>query len=250
MTLLRRSASSLFRTSPIVRPTSVIENLNKHKHCLLVLDSPGVPPDPEASPISWSQNNCIAVACKKDIYFQNLDTKAVSHLCNTNQPGRLHAIQWGQESTNNLLAFGMSGGTAEFWDSGYNGSKKGLVHCYAAGNSGFGIGIGIKSLAWNKDLMALGIEDGRISLFDIRVPSSGVDYKRGVDYNRHKSRVVSLKWSTDKNYLASGDVDGVVHIWDHRAGKSLLDLGDGISKIRHKGSVKVSHTKSQNLFSD
>jgi len=242
MTLLRRSASSLFRTSPIIRPTSVIENLNKHKHCLLVLDSPGVSPDPEASPISWSQNNCIAVACKKDIYFQSLDTKAVSHLCNTNLPGRLHAIQWGQESTSNLLAFGMSGGNAEFWDSGYNGSKKGLVHRYSAGNGG--VGVGIKSLTWNKDLMALGIEDGRISLFDIRAPGSGVDS------NRHKSRVVSLKWSTDRNYLASGDADGVVHIWDHRAGKSLLDLGDGISKIRHKGCVKVSHTKPQNLFSD
>ncbi|KIM41858.1 hypothetical protein M413DRAFT_445069 [Hebeloma cylindrosporum] len=231
MTLLRRSASSLFRTAPILRPTSVIENLNKHKHCLLVLDSPGVPLDPEGSPISWSQNNCIAVACKKDIYYQNLDTKAVSHLCGTDQPGRLHAIQWGEESSSNLLAFGMSSGNAEFWDSGYNGSQKALVHRYSTGSGQSGVGI--KSIAWNKDLVALGIEDGRISLFDVRAPSNVVDS------DRHKSRVLSLKWSTDKNYLASGDSDGIVHIWDKRAGKSLLDLGDGISRIRHKGSVKA-----------
>ena len=242
MTLLRRSASSLFRTAPIMRPTSVIENLNKHKHCLLVLDSPGVPPDPEASPISWSRHNCIAVACKRDIYYQNLDTKAVSHLCTCDQPGRVHAIQWGEESNSNLLAFGMTGGEAEFWDSGYNGSQKGLAYRYSSPSCVRGIGI--KSLAWNKDLVALGIESGCISLLDIRAPTISVDS------TRHKSRVISLKWSTDKNYLASGDADGVVHIWDIRARKSLLDLGGGISRIRHKGSVKVSHTQPKTLFSD
>lgn len=242
MTLLRRSASSLFRTSPIIRPTSVIENLNKHKHCLLVLDSPGVPPDPEASPISWSRHNCIAVACKRDIYYQNLDTKAVSHLCSSDQPGRVHAIQWGEETNSNLLAFGMTGGEAEFWDSAYNGSRKALIHRYSSPSCVRGIGV--KSLAWNKDLIALGIESGCISLFDIRAPGNGVNS------NRHKSRVLSLKWSTDKNYLASGDGDGIVQIWDIRAGKSLHDLGDGISRIRHKGCVKVSHTQPKNLFSD
>jgi cell division cycle protein 20 (cofactor of APC complex) len=126
----------------------------------------------------------------------------------------------------------MSSGVAEIWDSGYNGSQKGLIHRYSKGDGE--VGLGIKSLAWNKDLITLGIENGLVCLFDVRAPGSGV-YLRG-----HKSRVLSLKWSVDKKYLASGDADGTVLIWDNRAGKPLVDT-KGISKIQQKGSVKVSH---------
>ncbi|KAJ3506595.1 hypothetical protein NLJ89_g6788 [Agrocybe chaxingu] len=94
LALLRKSASTLFNIPPTARPCSVTENLSKRKHCVMVLDSPGVSGDADAYPITWSRSNLIAVACKNEVYYQNLNTKTVSHLGTTTFPGTLGVIQW------------------------------------------------------------------------------------------------------------------------------------------------------------
>ncbi|KDR78284.1 hypothetical protein GALMADRAFT_155247 [Galerina marginata CBS 339.88] len=227
MSLLRRSASSLFSTPPPLRPTSVTENLNKRRHCLMVLDSPGVPSDQEAYPITWSCRNLISVACKNDIYYQNLDNKSVSHLCTTLLPGKIGVIQWGQKGNENYLALGMSSGTVQMWDAG-TGGRGVAVHTWFAKKEG-----AAKCLSWNQDVLAIGMEGGEITLTDVRCPQETTAFAK------HRDRVLGLQWSPDGNYLASGDKDGIVHLWDRRAGKSLLDSSQPVSRIRHKGGVKA-----------
>ncbi|KAF8970684.1 WD40-repeat-containing domain protein [Flammula alnicola] len=228
MALLRRSASSLFYTPPLIRSSSVTENLNKRRQCLMVLDSPGVPVDQEAFPITWSRRNLIAVACKNNIYYQNLDTKTVSHLCTSPFPGQLGVILWGEEQRDNYLAMGMSTGHLQVWDAGSKGGAGTPVHTWTATKDP-----GVKSLSWNEDVLAVGMEDGEISLIDLRTP------RVATRIAQHRSHVLGLEWSADKSYLASGDSLGVVHIWDRRVGKSLLDTGEPMTKIRHQGSARA-----------
>ncbi|KAF9555723.1 WD40 repeat-like protein [Agrocybe pediades] len=228
VSLIRRSASSLFNTLPTLRPTSVTENLNKRRHCLMVLDSPGVSLDPDAFAISWSLRNLIAVACKDDVYYQNLETRSVSQLCSASSlPGKLGVIQWGDEKHDNYLALGMSKGTVQMWDAGAGG-KGTAIHTWNPRKDG-----GARSLAWNHDLLTIGMGNGDIVLTDIR------SARNTEVIEKHKAHVLGLQWSADHNYLASSDKSGAIHIWDRRVGKSLLDFGQPITKMRHKAPVKA-----------
>ncbi|KAF5329731.1 hypothetical protein D9619_008985 [Psilocybe cf. subviscida] len=229
MSLLRRSASSLFDTRPAVRETSVVENLSKRRQSLMVLDSPGVPLDAEAYPISWSRQNLIAVACKDDVYFQDLDTKAVTHLCNASHLGGLQVLQWGEEDRPSNIALGLSTGIVALWDAG----QKKCKDKWYIGEEDVDELLSVKSLAWNRDLLAIGLDGGVISMLDLRSPREIPTVKK------HQASVLSLQWSFDKTYLASGDRDGVVQIWDLRNGKSLLESSKPATKIRHRGSARA-----------
>ncbi|PPQ95120.1 hypothetical protein CVT25_011663 [Psilocybe cyanescens] len=227
LALLRRSASSLFNNAPVSRPTSVIENLSKRRNCLMVLDSPGVPFDPEAFPITWSNRNNIAVACRNDVYYQNLDNRTISHLCSSSLPGQIGVVQWGGSKYDSHLALGLSGGSVQIWDAGVGGPGT-AVHTWQTSDKG-----PVKCLSWNHDVLAVGMEGGEIHLTDLRAP------QQPTVLGKHRNRVLGLQWSPNGNFLASGDKDGTVHIWDRRIGKSLLDAGQPFTKLRHKGGTKA-----------
>lgn len=229
LALLRRSASSLFNFTPASRPTSVVENLCKRRNCLMILDSPGIPFDPESFPITWSSRNNIAVACRKDVYYQNLGTRVISHLCSTSLPGHIGVVQWGGSKHESHLALGLTGGTVQMWDAGTGGSGT-AVHTWQTTDKG-----AVKCLSWNHDVLAVGMEGGEIHLTDVRAP------QKPALLGKYQTRVVGLQWSPNGDFLASGDKDGTVHIWDRRIGKSLLDAGQSQprAKFRHKGSTKV-----------
>ncbi|PFH50206.1 hypothetical protein AMATHDRAFT_4207 [Amanita thiersii Skay4041] len=227
--LLRRSASSLFLKPATSRPTSVVENLKKRRQCCLTLDGPGIVGDPYAYPISWSRRNLIAVACGNDVYYQNLNTKVVSRLCNLDSlgGGRIQTIEWGDGDHDTYLAVGTTIGTVQVWDADQCAGAGRLLRTWEEEGM-----TKVSSLSWRKDVLAVGSHGGSISLFDMRDTSTSV-------VAAHKGQVLSLKWSTDGNYLASGDDLGVVRIWDKRACKSLLEPGTKSAKMRHRGPVKA-----------
>lgn len=224
MALLRRSASSLFNPTPPLRPTSVTENLNKRRQSLIVLDSPGIPLDLEASPISWSPRNLIAVVCVKSVFYQNLDTKTVTCLCTARNPGRLGVIEWGHEKHETHIATGMSTGHLHVWDA----DNRSIFHGTALHSWTPHKDPGVKSLSWNRDVLAVGMEDGEISLVDIRQPNLHTKLVK------HHGRVSALEWSANRTHLASGDSNGIVLIWDSR------NTREPLTKLRHKGSTRVS----------
>lgn len=227
MTLLRRSASSLFYSPPPLRLSSVTQNLNKRRQCVLTLDSPGITSDPEAFPISWSLNNCIAVTCGRDVYYQNLDNKIVSHLGHSPLLGGLNVIEWAGKKSPNYLAAGNTHGWMQVWDATRNtGFPTKAIHTWFKGKD-----LAIKSISWNDDVLAVGAEEGMISLVDIRTPDEGIKI------SQHRDPVLGLKWSTNGTFLASGDRSGLVYIWDKRAAKSIVDISP--TKIRNQGSARV-----------
>ena len=223
MALIRKSAASLFSHGTPSRPTSVLENLNKRRQCLMVLDSPGVPPDLDSSPITWSRHNLIALACGKNVFYQNLDTKTVSCLCSTGNPGYLGVIRWGDEKHESYMATGMSSGQLQIWDACTQDGMGTALHSWYSSSKV----TGVKSLAWKHDVLAVGKEDGEVSLIDIRLP------KIPTKMVGHRGRVLAVEWSTDDLHLASGDGNGIVHIWDRRKTSAPL------AKLRHRGSTKV-----------
>jgi cell division cycle protein 20 (cofactor of APC complex) len=230
MSLLRRSASDLFSKPPRFRPTSVTENLNKQKHCVMMLDGPRISNDAYGSPITWSKGNLIAVACANDVYYQDLHNKAVSHMCqpDVGPSGFLHSIEWAGEGRDTILASGTSTGVVQIWDAGREGGVGKHLRTWREAES-----TGVGSLDWNGDLLAVGAHDGRISLFDVRSKTDASSV------SAHKGRALGLKWSMDGSYLASGDEFGMVCIWDKRAGKDIFDESTHAKKIRHRGPVKV-----------
>lgn len=227
LALMRRSASSLFNVSPPSRPTSVLENLNKRRSCTVVLDSPGVSLDPEAYPISWSNHNCIAVACKNSVYYQNIDTRTVYHLSTVPLSPQINAIQWGNEKNDRRLALGLPNSIVQVWEATDNAIGT-CLHSWSAEDKG-----SAKSISWKGDVLAVGFQGGEIHLTDVRTPRESSTLKK------HRNRVLGLQWSPGGDYLASGDSAGIVHIWDRRNGKSLMDAGQPLKKLRHKGSTKV-----------
>ncbi|RDB17754.1 Anaphase-promoting complex subunit cdc20 [Hypsizygus marmoreus] len=228
--LLRRSASSLFHTPPRPRPTSVTENLTKRKQCVLTLDGPGISKDPQAYPITWSKQNLIAVACGNDVFYQNLNSRVVSHLFKLEvaQPGELRSIEWAGKGRETILAAGSSTGVVQVWDAGEGRGAGSFRRMWREGQA-----MGVGGLDWNDDVLAVGSHDGTISLFDIRMKGEARQVPA------HKGKVLGLKWSTDGRMVASSDDLGMVYIWDKRAGKQLLDEGTQGAKMRHRGPVKA-----------
>lgn len=240
--LLRKSASSLFAVAPPAKPTSVTENLLKKRQCLVVLDSPNIQPHFDAYPISWSKQNLIAVSCGRDVYYQNLNTKAVAHLCRS-QVSRspIWVIEWAGRKRETYLASGMEDGYLQIWDAtrsvteNHNGtiprSAGNLVQTYQIAEE-----TRVTACAWAEDgdILAVGAKDKKVSILDVRV-----EHVVGI-VGSHKDRVLGMSWSADGTFLASSDYGGNVYIWDKRAGKTLAEFGGAhSSRMVHKAPVKV-----------
>lgn len=240
--LLRKNASSLFATTPPVKPTSVIENLLKRRQCLVVLDSPNIQPHFDAYPISWSKQNLIAVSCGRDVYYQNLSTKAVAHLCRSHvSRSSIWAIGWAGKKRETYLASGMEDGYLQIWDATRSATENNdgtiarysgnLVQTYHIAEEAK-----VTACAWadDGDTLAVGAKDKRVSILDVRV-----EHVVGI-VGVHKDRVLGMSWSVDGNFLASSDCGGNVYIWDRRAGKTLTEMGGAhSSRVVHKAPVKV-----------
>ncbi|KAG0706200.1 hypothetical protein DFH29DRAFT_798679 [Suillus ampliporus] len=221
--LLRRSASELFSTSLAASPLSAKSNLGTRKHFVMALDGPGMSTDLFASPMAWSHANCIGVAFKYDVYFQNLESRAVVHLCRSSlSDGTVHSIDWGGKTKPCLLALGTTVGVVRVMDAE---KRKQLVDWVDSGR-------GMGGMHWNGDVLAVGRTCGSVTLFDIRMRAE-ITRITG-----HKRRVHGVKWSVDGHHLATGDESGIVHVWDHRA-SDLLTNGDKNIRMKHKGPVKA-----------
>ncbi|KAJ3479700.1 hypothetical protein NLI96_g8873 [Meripilus lineatus] len=153
---IRANFSQLLSAPRNVSPTSSTSHLGKRQQFLLALDGPGVPTDPFAYPLTWSSNgtNTIAVACKRDVYLQDLDTRAITHLCKlkAQSQGRPMSIEWCFDQPRHL-GVGTSSGSVQVWDS----IQKEVIQewmdkdCEPVGG-----------MSWKGSLIAVGVESGRL----------------------------------------------------------------------------------------
>lgn len=185
----------------------------------------------------------IAVACGKDVYYQNLNTKAVAHLCrNLWSRSSIWCIEWAGSKRETYLASGIEDGYLQIWDATRSASEinsdgaipkfsGNMVHTYHISEEAK-----VTACAWanDGDVLAVGSKDKRVSLVDVRV-----EHVVGI-LGTHKDRILGMRWSADSNFLASSDYGGNVYIWDWRAGKTLAELsGTHSSRRVHKAPVKV-----------
>ncbi|KAI0314875.1 WD40-repeat-containing domain protein [Amylostereum chailletii] len=217
---IRRSASQLFSTPSAAHPSSSLSNLARKKQFVLALDGPGVPQDPWASPLSWSQKNAIAVACGTDVYHQNLDTRSISHLCSFSKPalGRIRALAFAVEGRSDLLCMGTTTGCVQVWDA--DAGKR--LRTWP--NRDW---MGVSAMSWRGREFVIGRNDGRVSMFDVR--TSDEIYK----FRAHRGDVLGLQWSPDQRYLLSSDNVGSVSLWDARK------MTTRVGKMAHEGPVKA-----------
>ncbi|KZT03280.1 WD40 repeat-like protein [Laetiporus sulphureus 93-53] len=226
MTMHRLQMLKVFAPSSRTSPLSAASHLaTRNRTFVLALDGPGIPSDPFAFPLSWSKKNAIAVACGRDLYYQHLDTRMITHLGTLDRRsyGKLASIVWSQESPV-LLAAGTSMGMVQIWDSPGQTVRR-QWRCEEFN--------GVGGLDWNGDLLAAGTAHGDVYLFDTRMqdPVSKL--------TMHKGKVHGVRWSHDRKYLATGDQHGVVQIWDARAGEVLSDSHRKGGKWRHYAPVKA-----------
>lgn len=222
---LRSNFSQLLTTASKVSPTSCVANLGSRKQFILALDGPGVPSDPFAYPLTWSRRNLIAVACGRDVYYQDLDSRVISHLCKItkNSHGRPTSVQWSDESPADI-AVGTTLGCVQLWSS----ETKEVIHEWR--DEGWDA---VGGMDWRGSLLAVGLEGGAMEFYDSR------DWHAANRLEMHKSKVHGVKWSPEGNYLASSDQQGVVYIWDVRAGKYLCESKRMGGRIKHGAPVKV-----------
>ena len=219
----------LLRKPHVVPPTSAEAHLGSRKQFILALDGPGIPSDLFAYPISWSARNAIAVACGLDVYYQDLDSRKISHLFKLpqRQRGRLISIEWSPNKPN-IIAAGTMNGEMQLWDAD---TTMQLGVWQEEGDADVG------GLSWYESTLAVGLGDGAISLHDSRSPA------RIGRIETHRDKVHGLTWRHDGNYLASGDQAGVVQIWDARASKSLSVSNRWGSKMKHHSPIKVCRSR-------
>ncbi|KAI0791030.1 WD40 repeat-like protein [Abortiporus biennis] len=206
-------------------PTSASSHLLKRQQFLLALDGPGVSSDLYSYPLSWSGNghNNIAVACRNDVYFQNLDTRDITHLCQLPMQGRLISIDWCLVDPQNI-GIGSTIGSVHVWDAMVRKPVRRWVDDDLTGVGG---------MSWNENVVSVGFQQGPICLYDVRVKE---EIGR---ITRHKSKVIGCRWNQDGKYLATSDRDGVVFVWDARANK-VLSNGDRLGgKMKHHAPVKA-----------
>lgn len=227
-TMIRRSVSELFNIPRTSSSVSAKANLAARKQFVMALDGPGISRDPFAFSMTWSRTNCIGVAFRSDVYFQNLETRAIVHLCRVApDDGPVHSIDWRDEPRSHILGLGTTNGNVRVWDA--------LSLTQVADWSDDTSHVG--GMHWNESVLAVGRKDGRVSLFDLRSPKE-IRQTRG-----HKRHVHGVKWSPDGKYLATGDHSGNVHIWDQRAA-NYLTSGDKKLLAKHEGPVKVKFNPS------
>lgn len=220
--LIRRCASELLISPRFVSSISAKSNLGARKQFVMALDGPGISHDTFASPMAWSQSNVIGVAFKTNVYFQNLETRAIVHLCRVAPgDGLVHSVDW-DVKTKQILAFGTTNGVVSTWDSR---TQQEMVS-WSGDRSAVG------GLHWKEDVLAVGRRDGRVSLLDIRAPRDAQCIEG------HKRQVHGVKWSPDGRLLATGDHSGVIHVWDIRT-KDHFTLNERKQLSRHIGPVKV-----------
>ena len=73
----------------------------------------------------------------------------------------------------------------------------------------------VNSLAFHpeEDILAIGFEDGLVSLYDI---SKGMNRVRKItDLSGHSSGISSISFNEGGNYLATSSFDGTVQLWDY-----------------------------------
>ncbi|KAH9894033.1 WD40 repeat-like protein [Cubamyces lactineus] len=207
-----------------VPSTSAEAHLGARKQFVLALDGPGIPSDLFAYPISWSARNSIAVACGRDVYYQNLDTRAISHLFKLPPTrGKLITIEWSPKEPN-LLAAGTSNGDMQLWDTETTTQMRRWQE------EAF---VDVGGMSWCDKVLAVGLGDGIITLYDIRQqdPIGRIE--------SHRDKVHGLRWRHDGNFLASSDQQGVVQVWDARASKNLTADFRYRSKMKHHAPVKA-----------
>ncbi|PCH43138.1 WD40 repeat-like protein [Wolfiporia cocos MD-104 SS10] len=219
LTLQRTHVQPLFAAASKASSLSASAHLGARKQFLLALDGPGIPSDPFAFPLSWSKRNAIAVACGRDVYYQDLNTRDITHLSTLAKRsyGRLTSIEWSRDSPG-LLAVGTSLGSVQLLDAD---SKK-LMREWRCTDWGV-----VGGMNWNEDLLAVGVSDGTVELFDAR------ESKVVGKLSMHKNKVHGVQWSLDGNYLATSDHDGIVQIWDARTSRILSNTDRKSGKMRH-----------------
>ncbi|KAI9463935.1 WD40 repeat-like protein [Russula earlei] len=217
---LRRSVSQLFYSPPVVHQTSAVAHLGKRRQFILALDGPGIPQDPWAYPLSWSSTNVIAVACGHDVYYQDLDTRQIAHLCNLPRPslGRIRALMFEPRGLHAVL--GTTTGSVQVWDA----ASRRRVRSWP--NTDW---MSISTLAWRScsRLIAIGKADGCIALLDVRA-SDEAHKRRG-----HRGGVHATQWSHDERFLVSADAHGTIHLWDAR------NMSTRVGKMKHDSPVKA-----------
>ncbi|KAG6336313.1 hypothetical protein ID866_2789, partial [Astraeus odoratus] len=221
--LLRRCASELLNIPRAISPLSAKSNLAIRKQFVMALDGPGISHDTFASPMAWSPSNCIGVAFKSNVYFQNLETRSIVHLCHMSATdGLVHSVDWDNKVNPHILVLGTTRGVVQAWDSL---AQKQLSE-WSDDKSPVG------GMHWNEDVLAVGRKDGRVTLLDIRSP------RQIKNIEGHKRHVHGVKRSPDGKFLATGDHFGVVYIWDVRAGRHLT-VDDRRDLIKHEGPIKA-----------
>ncbi|THH28765.1 hypothetical protein EUX98_g5426 [Antrodiella citrinella] len=225
---IRTNFSKLLAKSTVIPLTSAAAHLGKRQQFLLALDGPGVSQDIFAYPISWSGKGqgCIAVACDRDVYYQDLNSRVISHLCKLpkgDNIGRLSSIDWCREESS-YLAAGTTSGVVQLWDASATVKLRDWTVSPKEAIGG---------MCWNARTLTVGSEAGIISFFDSRMSSA---YS---EISLHRADVLGCRWSHDGHYLASSDHRGVVYVWDARASK-VLSNGDKLGgKMKHNAPVKA-----------
>lgn len=230
--MLRKCAAELYKVAPAKRPTSAANHLGARSKFILALDAPGVSDDIFSYPLSWSPKNCIAVGCGLNVYYQNLDTREIAHLCKlrVQDQGFLHTLEWGSKDNASILALATTAGSVELWD----GEVRRRTRSWFNDEERFAR-VGAGAISWYEQVLAAGRQDGSIHFYDTR---SG---DRAARLENHHGKITGLKWNTEGTMLASSDVHGVVMIWDARAGKALSEVGPSRTrKMKHRAAVKVS----------
>ncbi|TFY67421.1 hypothetical protein EVJ58_g1637 [Rhodofomes roseus] len=221
----RLQVQQLFSTTPKRSSASAAHHLGTRKQFILALDGPGIPSDPFAYPLCWSSRNAIAVACGRQLYYQNLDNRVVTHLgaLNERREGRLYTIEWSKDDPIKL-ASGTTTGVVHLWDS----EEKEVIRRWKCRDRAE-----VGGMDWRGNMLSVGGTEGNVELFDSRAPES-VGMLSG-----HSWKVFGVRWSPSGDYLASSDEKGIMQIWDARAGKPLSDSSKLGCKKRSGGPVKA-----------
>lgn len=222
----RTQVQRLFSSAPKASPSSSASHLGTRKQFILALDGPGIPTDPFAYPLCWSSRNSIAVACGRQLYYQNLDVHIITHLgtLNERREGRLYSIEWSKDNPI-ILASGSTTGCVHLWDS----AQEELVRGWKSKDDA-----AVGGIDWRGSVITVGRSSGEVELFDSR-KAERIGVLAG-----HKWKVFGVRWSPSGDYLATSDERGIMQIWDVRAGKALTDARKLGCKKRSGGPVKVS----------